>query len=336
VLLLGIRASGRILTITRAERLIQSRLPILPIDGADPAAMHFRGLDLNLLVVLDALLTEKSTTRAGERIYLSQSAVSGALARLREFFSDELLVQVGHKMVLTPLAEELATPIRESLLSVEAIVNKDTVFNPATSTRRFRIMLSDYAVTVLINTALPLVSAAAPGVQLEFLSHSDNPATTLEQGDVDLLLIARQYSSAVHPNEDLFQDEYTCVVWTQNKMIGDTLSMDHYLEMGHVVTRFGKTQRPSAEEDFINQRGIIRKTEVVAMNFTMVPQLLIGTNRIATMHRRLAEIYSRLLPIRLLPPPIELPPLVEAMQWHKIRSKDRGICWLRGMLKNGF
>ena len=298
--------------------------------------MHFRGLDLNLLVVMDALLTEKSTTRAGERIYLSQPAVSGALSRLREFFSDELLVQVGHKMVLTPLAEELATPIRESLLSIEAIVNKDTVFNPATSTRRFRLMLSDYAATVLINSALPQIYAAAPGIEVELLSNAENPALVLEQGDVDLLLIARPFASAKQPSEELFSDVYTCVVWTENASVGDALSMDEYLNLGHIVARFGRHQMRSAEEEYIHQLGISRRVEAVAMSFSMVPQLLVGTNRIATMHRRLAEICSRWLPIRLLPPPVEIPPLIEMMQWHRVRSKDRGICWLRQMLKNAF
>ena len=84
--------------------------------------MNFRGLDLNLLVAMDALLTERSTTRAGERIYLSQSAMSGALARLRAFFDDELLIQVGQRMVLTPLAEDLVNPVREALLAIEKVV----------------------------------------------------------------------------------------------------------------------------------------------------------------------------------------------------------------------
>jgi DNA-binding transcriptional LysR family regulator len=296
--------------------------------------MHFRGLDLNLLVALDALITEKSTTRAGERIYLSQSAVSGALARLREFFSDELLVQVGHKMVLTPLAQELAAPIRESLLSIEAIVQKDSTFDPATATRVFRIMLSDYAAAVLMNGALPAIQKLAPGVGIELLSNSESPAFALEQGDVDLLLIARQYSSAAHPSEELFTDDYTCVVWSQNALVGETLSVDRYLSLGHVVARFGRSQKRSAEEEFLTQIGADRRIEVVAMSFSMVPQLLIGTTRVATVHRRLAEIYARWLPIRLLPSPFEIPLLVQTMQWHKIRNTDRGILWLRQVLKS--
>ena len=99
---------------------------------------------------MDALLTERSITRAGERIFLSQSAMSGALARLRAFFDDELLIQVGQRMVLTPLAEDLVNPVREALLAIEKVVNKDQAFDPASSSRRFRIMFSDYAAIFLI------------------------------------------------------------------------------------------------------------------------------------------------------------------------------------------
>jgi DNA-binding transcriptional LysR family regulator len=87
--------------------------------------MNFRGLDLNLLVAMDAPLTERSITRAGERIFLSQSAMSGALARLRAFFDDDLLIQVGQRMVLTPLAEDLVNLVRETLLAIEKVVNTD-------------------------------------------------------------------------------------------------------------------------------------------------------------------------------------------------------------------
>ena len=99
--------------------------------------MNFSGLDLNLLVAMDAIFAERSISRAGERLHLSQSATSGALARLREAFNDPLLVQIGRKMALTPLAEGLVEPVRDFLLQAEAILHKNPAFNPATSTRKF-------------------------------------------------------------------------------------------------------------------------------------------------------------------------------------------------------
>src|SRR5215472_18123748 len=113
--------------------------------------MHFRQLDLNLLVALDALLMERNITEAGRRLHVTQSAMSGSLGRLREYFGDELLVQIGRKMVPTPLAETLAEPVREILLKVKATVDARPGFDPATSTRRFSLMMSDYVSTVLMN-----------------------------------------------------------------------------------------------------------------------------------------------------------------------------------------
>ena len=124
--------------------------------------MHFRGLDLNLLVALDALITERSISRTGEKIHLSQPAASGALARLRDFFKDDLLVPVGRKMVLTPLAEELAQPVRQLLVQAEAIIHRNPHFSPETSQRTFRLVMSDYVATVLMSRALPEIQHKAP------------------------------------------------------------------------------------------------------------------------------------------------------------------------------
>jgi DNA-binding transcriptional LysR family regulator len=294
--------------------------------------MNFRGLDLNLLVAMDALLSERSTTRAGERIFLSQSAMSGALARLRAYFDDELLIQVGQRMVLTPLAEELVNPVRQALLAIEKVVNKDQAFDPATSSRRFRVMLSDYAATVLMTRAMPAIQAVAPNVAIELLSNAESALPSLEQGDVDLLLIARQYSAKAHPAEELFRDDYTCVVWAENRAIAGELTLEQYLSAGHVVARLGREQMRSAEEQYIADAGIERRIEVVVMGFSMLPQFVIGTSRIATLHTRLARHYAQWLPLRLLKPPIEIPPIVEVMQWHNFRNDDRGLAWLRRAL----
>jgi LysR family nod box-dependent transcriptional activator len=128
--------------------------------------MDLCGLDLNLLVALDALFAEKSVSRAGERLHLSQSATSGALARLREVFQDQLLVPVGRKMAMTPVAEALVNPVRDFLLQAEAILNNNPVFDPASSTRKFRLLMSDYVETVLMTEALPRMEQFAPGASI--------------------------------------------------------------------------------------------------------------------------------------------------------------------------
>ena len=296
--------------------------------------MDFAGLDLNLLVALDALFAEMSVSRAGERLHLSQSATSGALARLRKAFHDPLLVPVGRKMTLTPLANGLVEPVRDFLLQAEAILNTNPTFAPAASTRKFRMMMSDYVETVLMTEALPRIEKLAPRVTMELISNVEGGTEALDRGEIDLAITPANYLSQAHPSERLFEDEFTCLVWSGNAQVGHEISLETYLSLGHVVVRFGRHQQiPTFDEWFVERFGRERKIEVVTTAFNLVPQLLIGTSRIATLHRRLAMFYERYLPLKLVASPVEIPRLEEHMQWHKSRDRDPGTVWLRSMLK---
>ncbi len=299
-------------------------------------AMHFNRLDLNLLVALNVLLEEKNVTRAGERLHLSQSTMSSALARLRDYFQDDLLVPVGRRMTPTPLAEGLVLPVREILLKVEAtVVTAQQAFDPATSTRHFKLLVSDYVVSVLINPALPRLQREAPGITIECLTHTESPWDALQKGDIDLLILPTQYTHEGHPSEVLFEDTHTCIAWQDNPLVGDTLSLDQYLELGHVSVNFGVTGRvPAYDEWFFRTIGHARKAEVVLAAFTAVPFAVVGTTRIATIHKRLADLYVRHLPLKCVAPPIDIPPLAEAAVWLKYRDQDAGLAWLRRMLKD--
>lgn len=296
--------------------------------------MNFHRLDLNLLVALDALLLERSITQAGRRIHLTQSAMSGALARLREFFGDELLVQVGRKMVPTPLAESLTQPIREILLKVQSTIETRPGFDPASSQRLFTLMMSDYVSMVVMNEVVRHVESVAPHVRFELISNNvDAPIEVLDRADVDILIMPQNFISESHPRETLFDDEYCCVVWKDNPLVGDTLTLDQYFELGHVVVKFGVSRAPTIDERVISALERNRRVEVIAMSFSAVPVYVVGTRRIATIHRRLAEAYTKYLPLKVLQPPIEFPHVTQAMQWHKYFDQDPGTVWLRGVLK---
>ena len=295
--------------------------------------MDFRGLDLNLLVALDVLLEEKSITRTGERIHLCQSATSGVLARLREFFKDELLVQVGHRMVLTPFAEDLVAPVRELLLQAQTVVDRTSTFVPANSRRTLRIMLSDYMETVLLASTIRRIAHEAPSMCLELMAVADSAATLLERGEIDFLMVPESELSALHPSEEVFRDEYVCVVWSGNPLVGETITLEQYLNLGHIGIRFGTQRYQSWDDKFLQRHGYIRRVEVTATNFTLMPQLLVGTSRVATLHRRLATYFQQYLPLRIHDLPIDVPPLVEKLQWHKYRDKDPGHLWFRSILR---
>jgi DNA-binding transcriptional LysR family regulator len=295
--------------------------------------MHFKGLDLNLLAALDVLLHERNTTRAGERLCLSQSAMSGALGRLREYFNDELLVQAGRGFVLTPLAENLIEPVGALLRQIEATITARAGFEPATSTRRFTVMASDYAMTVLMTKVLRRLEREAPAVTIALRQTTSTWQDELTRGVIDLLMIPEQFASNSHPRAALFEEEFTAVVWAENEMAGKTLTREQYLKRGHVGMAFGQTLLPSVEQMLLQQAGCQRRVEVYAPSFALLPLLVIGTQRIATMHKRLAELAAASLPLRLLPLPMALPRMTEMLQWPAHHAEEPGSLWLRTMVQ---
>ena len=295
--------------------------------------MNLNGLDLNLLVALNALLDEQSVTRAGERLHLSQSTMSGALARLREHFGDPLLVPLGRKLRRSALGDALTAPVRAILMQITAVFETRPLFDPSTSTRCFKVMASDYGSTVLVAEFLSRIKDRAPRIGVEIIPFADSPAQFLEEGDLDALIISREFLSPHHPSELLFTDTFACVAWQGNKGIGKRFDMEEFLNLGHVVVKYGKHGIAHIEERFFQRAGHKRRIEVTVTGFSAVPRFIVGTYRISMMHRRLANLYARTMPLKLLPPPIKMPMLEQSMQWHTYRSDDPGGLWFREELR---
>lgn len=296
--------------------------------------MRFNKLDMNLLVALDALLQEGSITRAADKLNLSVSATSSALGRLRDYFEDELLVQVGRKMELTPRAESLKEPIRDILVRVDLTVSAVPGFEPAESKRKFRIFASDYTQAVLGPHLFALAEAQSSKASVNFLQQAAESIRELERGEADMLIIPTGIGSQEHPEEPLFKDEFCCVVWDQGPWAADgPLTLDQYLSAGHVVMQPAGAATPSLEGIWAQRLGAQRHVAATTSSFTAIPQMIVGTRLIATMHRRLAIQAARGLPLRLKPSPLPIPPMQQVMQWHKYRTQDPGLIWLRSLLK---
>jgi DNA-binding transcriptional LysR family regulator len=295
--------------------------------------MNLHGFDLNLLVSLDALLTERNVTRAGRRMNLSQSAMSGALGRLRGVFQDQLLVVVGRRMILTPLAQDLVQPLRDVLLQVQSTVANKPRFDAASSERHFSIAVSDYVMSVLIVDLLRHVKVEAPQITFELRPVGRRATEDLDGGELDFL-IAPEYLAAVHPTEVLFEDSHTCLAWNRNRRVGSSISLEEYLRLGHVIVRVGEPGFVNHDERALRRLNHKRTVEVVTPAFDLAPQLVVGTDRIATVPTRLACKYAQFLPLKLLPLPINVPPLVEKLQWHRAHSQDPAHLWLRGQLRD--
>lgn len=295
--------------------------------------MRFNKLDLNLLVALDVLLEERNITRAAERLHMTQSATSGVLARLRSFFEDDLLVQVGRKMQPTAYAEQLAPPVREVLLKINAEITTRPIFDPTTSDRKFRIVTSDYFITIALADLISDINQEASGISFDILSPADGAGDLLARGEVDLLIIPDQFIDFDQPSEFLLEEELACAVWADNKLVGDTLTFEQYMELGHISVGFGLGRKLSVEDSLINEYGTSRRIEVVTHNFNTLPQLLLGTDRVVTTHKRLLERYAKYLPIKVLPTPVALPATREHMVWHRSMENDPMLNWLKDQMR---
>ncbi|MBB6253255.1 LysR family nod box-dependent transcriptional activator [Nitrospirillum iridis] len=295
--------------------------------------MRFERLDLNLLVALDALLAECNVSAAGERLCLSQSAMSGTLNRLRDYFGDELLVSAGRHLVPTARARALVAPVREVLHQIKTTIATPPDFDAATCERDLTIMASDYVLTVLLAEALQVIAAAAPGLTFTVLPLDDKPQAQLERGRVDLLIGQEAAASENHPATLLFEDEYVVVGCAGNPRLRRPIDAERYYAMGHVVTEIGATRQPAFDERVLRQDARKRRVEVVAPSFAAVPALVVGTDRIATVQRRLAEQQARHLPLRILPLPVALPSLRLVAQWHKAGAQDAALRWVVDRVK---
>lgn len=294
--------------------------------------MDLHGFDLNLLVALDALLREKSVTNAGRRVHLSQSAMSGALSRLRHAFNDELLVPGRRGMTLTPLAESLVEPVASILRDTQDTLSAHVHFDPSRSRRTFTVAASDYATTVLLGDVVRELSAHAPNATLVILPLRDG-MEELDDLDIDLYILPQAIIPPARPHELLFRDTFTCLVCRNNAEVRDRLTLDQFMALGHVVVSFTDDRRTGCDDRFAPQMGLERRAEVVVSNFHALPGLIVGTNRVATIQMRLAKKLASSYPIRIVGLPVPLPPLDEAMLWHPRFEREPAHLWFRTLLK---
>jgi LysR family transcriptional regulator, nod-box dependent transcriptional activator len=288
--------------------------------------MRFKRFDLNLLVVLDALLRQRSVTKAAQQLSLSQPAMSAALGRLREYFNDDILVQRGRQMVPTPHAQGLAPIVEKTLADLEALITASTVFDPATSQRTFRICASDYVTVVLLLPLLAELEKTAPKLRIEISSPSPAALPALERGEIDFLLTPEQYAAKEHPRVLLFEERHVVVGWNENPVLRVPLTEETFFEHGQVVIAL--SHAPSFAEQEMGELSRRRQIDIVCSSFLAVPWLLPNTRRLALMHERLARIMVEKHPLAIAPLPFAFPLMREMVQYHAARETDGGIQWL--------
>ena len=286
-------------------------------------------IDLNLLVTLDVLLTEGSVTVAARRLGLSQSAVSRALSKLRELFDDELFVRTGQGMRPTRRALDLAAPLRRALTQLGAVLDSHERFEPETAARSFEIAALDYTQLTLLAPWTTRLPALAPGVDVVIRQLSVHSKHDLESGDLDLYIAPRTRTVAGVVWTPLHDDDYTCVVWDQSPV--RRLTRKRFVGLDHVLV--APRERPGGAVDrALAEHELARRVSVRVSNFASAPDLLIGTQRVATLPRRLAKLFIERHPLRILEPPIALPRTTLCLGWHEVHREDPGHTWLRAQL----
>ncbi|MCW2634138.1 MAG: Transcriptional regulator, lysR-family [Blastococcus sp.] len=302
------------------------------INRADTAVVNLASLDLNLLVSLDALLQERSVTRAAARMGLSQPALSASLARLRRHFGDELLTRVGNDYRLTPLAVGLKELARIALSGVERVFTAQPEFEPGSSTREFSLVASDYVVAILGDTIAALLTEEAPHTRLRLAA---NTPSIVERADqvlltTDLLLLPHGFVTDLS-HRDLYRDEWVCVVAADHPVVDAGLTVEDLETLPWVATYHGQTaSTPAARQ--MRMLGIEPHIQVVTENFLTVPALVAGSNRIALLQRRLVDQFPPDIGVRALPCPFEAGPLLEAMWWHPVYDEDPEHRYLRDVV----
>jgi LysR family transcriptional regulator, nod-box dependent transcriptional activator len=300
--------------------------------------MQLNRFDLNLLIALDALLREKNVTRAAERVFVSQPAMSAALHKLREYFNDPLLVRVGREMDLTPRALSLVEPVREALLRIQVMLGTQPTFDPRTARRDFTVIMSEEAVPGVLPALLRTLSNEAPELDLHIEMISPSALSRLEYGEADLALCLenlqmfdlRAYPESIR-STPLRAVNWVCAVSADHPTVKDSLTLEEYVGLQHM---FGRPGGYTGTADTLVRHllGIDIRIHMTLPSLLQLPLALPGSTLAATLPERVAQLFTPALPIKILPLPFEVPRTQEVLLWHKRHEPDPAHSWLRELI----
>ncbi len=298
--------------------------------------MDIRKVDLNLLLVFDAMRRHRNVTRSGEALGLSQPAMSAALSRLRTLFDDPLFVRTGAQMEPTPRAEQLGVAVQEVVRMIEAEVLQPTQFDPATSTRTFTLLTPDIAEMNFLPRLLARLSELAPDVNLKTLAMPRHvAASALESGAAELAI---GYFPDLHRagfyQQRLFRSSHVCLLRKQHGNIGKKLSMKQFLAASHAVVH--PDGREHVFERFIQEKGIQRRVVVELSHFMSLLPIVEDSDIIATVPKDLADFFVNHGEVRYVETPLKSPVIDVHLFWHQRYQKDMAHTWLRKLVYEMF
>jgi DNA-binding transcriptional LysR family regulator len=295
--------------------------------------VNLNGVDLNLLVALDALLAERNVTRAAERLSIGQPAMSAALNRLRKLFDDPLLSRVGGELVPTPLAETLVRPVHEAISAIQSVLGVRGSFDPRADHRTFTLVASDYVGFLLLRPLVRQLARAAPRVRLVVRPVTPDFLSDLRRDQIDLALVPQELmpERVGLPHEELFRDRYVCAVDADNQVIGEAMTVEQFTRQPHLASSGGPL--PALGQRQLGSLGLFPAAEVSTQTSLLAPFLLAGTDMVTLVLERLGRQLQDVAGIRLVEPPVPLATITEAMYWHPRRAEEPSHRWLREQVR---
>ncbi len=290
-------------------------------------------LDLNLLKALDALLTERHVTRAAARLGLTQPAVSGMLARLRDAFDDPLFVQTQRGIAPTPRALHMADPLRRMLEEIDALLTPPA-FDPASARLTLSLAATDYAMQVVVVPFLERLRQLAPGIRVAVYPESHVAMHRFEQGDLDLALVATQSAPSGLHTRALFDETYVVAMREGHADAGShdetALSLDRFCALDHALVSLAGGSFQGVTDQALAAIGRERHVALSVTSFLVLAQVLRGSDLIAVVPARLVRSVPGLA---VRTPPLAIPGFSKAMVWHERTHRDPAHRWLRELLR---
>lgn len=293
--------------------------------------MNIRDIDLNLLVLLDALLRERSVTKAALAMNMSQPAMSNALRRLRKLLGDPVLVRTARGMQPTDRALKLQRPVRTALAQLETAVAPHRAFEPATAERLFTVLITDYAASVLMPHVVSVLEQEAPNIALNILSAGSDAIDQIERGEADFLVNRFGKLPANFHQQQLWSDHMACLIRKDHPALvaaGGELTLDTFLEQKHVlITQTGVGL--SRIDEVLADHGKSRQISVLTRHYQLPRELVANSNMIVALPARIARYQARHLGLAVLDPPVELPEFQIGIAWGALDHHDVAHRWLR-------
>ncbi|MBE9042279.1 LysR family transcriptional regulator [Oscillatoriales cyanobacterium LEGE 11467] len=296
-------------------------------------SMHDKPIDLNLLHIFEAVMIELNVTRAAQRLNMTQPAVSHALRRLRRITNDNLFLKVPSGVSPTPKALELWEPIRDGLGRIRGAI-APPAFDPASSTQTFTLAIADYTAALFLPKLLPILARTAPKINIRVVPNTNiNAAKLLEHSEIDLAM-GRFYRSTLRLRvQEIMGDRYVCIMRKDHPLAGTRLTLEQYIKADHLLVTLTGEATGFIDEQ-LREMDLNRRIALTVNQFTLVPELIAGSDLISAMPLRMVERSLLQTDLQITELPLEVAPAFLQMMWHERQQVDSAHEWFRTQLIN--